>query len=165
MSGRIVLAVAPDTGAEVIETAFTAAAERGVPLLAVRIWHDPDLPVGGWLRPERTTAWDAAHHQARRQLDAALDRGRAAHPDVEVATVVVDDDLVPFLGALSLRAELLVVGRSRRPGREASPVDALVRQAACPVLVVPPGRHSPCTTTARAFPMPQPRGLRCEPRT
>jgi hypothetical protein len=60
-----------------------------------------------------------------------------------VATVVVDDDLVSLLAALSLRAVLLVVGRSRRPGHRASPVDVLVRQAACPVLVVPSDRRPP----------------------
>jgi nucleotide-binding universal stress UspA family protein len=165
MTGRIVLAVAPDTGPEVVDAAFTAATERGVPLLAVRIRHDPDLPVGGWLRYDRVTLWDAAQRQARRELDAALDHARAAHPEVDVATVVVDDDLVPFLAALSLRAELLVVGRSRRPGRQASPVDVVLRQAACSVLVIPPDRHSPCTTMARATSMPRQKGRRCAPRT
>jgi hypothetical protein len=51
--------------------------------------------------------------------------------------------------AFALAAErgsaLLVVGRSARPGHRASPVDPLVRQAACPVLVVPPARRSPIT--------------------
>ena len=141
MSGRIVLAVAPDTAARAVDTAFELAAARGAPLLAVHVWHDPDMPLGGWLQPERTARWDVAHAKARRELDRALDRARATHPDVPVSTVVVDDDLVPFLAALSTRAELLVVGRSTRLGHRASPVDALVRQATCPVLVVPPARR------------------------
>jgi nucleotide-binding universal stress UspA family protein len=139
----VVLAVAPGTPAEVVDAAFDLAAERGAPLLAVSAWHDPNLPLGGWLRPERTARWDAAHHKAGHDLDRALEVAAAAHPTVEVETVVVDDDLVPFLIGLSNRAELLVLGRPTRPGHSASPVDALVRQAACPVLVVPASPRPP----------------------
>ena len=71
------------------------------------------------------------------------ERARVAHPAVHATPLVVDDDLVPFLTALSTRADLLVVGRSMQLGRRASPVDALVREAACPVLVVPPARRAP----------------------
>jgi hypothetical protein len=150
VTDRVVLAVAPDTGEEVVDAAFTSAAERHARLLAVRIRHDPDLPLGGWLHPEQTRQWDAAHDRARSELDTALARARAAHPEVEVTTIVVDDELVPFLAALSTRARLLVVGRSRRPGQQASPVDALVRRAACPVLVVPPvSRPAPAVLASR----------------
>ena len=48
-----------------------------------------------------------------------------------------------FLTALSTRAQLLVAGRSTRLGHRDSPVDALVRQAACPVLIVPPAPRVP----------------------
>lgn len=137
----VLLAVAPGTAERAVDTAFELAAERGLTLIAVRTWHDPDLPLGGWFHPDRTARWDAAHAKARHELDRALERARTAHPAVRVTPVVVADDLVPFLSALSTRAELLVVGRSTRPGHRASPVDALVRQAACPVLVVPPARR------------------------
>ena len=139
-TGRVVLAVSPDTPADAVEVAFNHAAQQGLPLLAVRLWHDPDLSLGGWLRPNRIARWDAAHSDARRELDSALARARVAHPEVEVATVVVDDDPVPFLAALSTRAELLVLGRPSRLG-QASPVDALIHQAACPILVVPRTRR------------------------
>jgi hypothetical protein len=141
--GRIALAVIPGTAAEAVDTAFGLAAEQGVPLLAVRAWHDPDLPLGGWLPPEDTARWDAIHRASRHELDRALAQARAAHPSVAVTTVVVDDDPVPFLAALSTRARLLVLGRSRCTGQQASPVDALIREAACPVLVVPPARRPP----------------------
>lgn len=152
MSGRIVLAVAPDTAARAVDTAFELAAKRGVPLLAVRIWHDPDLPPGGWFDPESTACWDAASAEARSELDRALERAKAAHPAVHVTTVVADDDPVQFLTALSTRAELLVVGRSTRPRHRDSPVDALVRQAACPVLVVPPPWRSSRVPTGALAP-------------
>ena len=147
MTGRIVLAIAPGTAERAVDTAFALAAERGSTLLAVRTWHDPDLPLGGWLRPDGTARWDAAHAKARCELDGALERAKVAHPAVHVTPIVVDDDLVPFLSALSSRADLLVVGRSTQPGYRASPVDALVRQAACPVLVVPPSRRAPNVRT------------------
>jgi nucleotide-binding universal stress UspA family protein len=140
-AGRVVLAVSSDTPAEAVDVAFAQAAERGCPLLAVRTWHDPDLPLGGWLRPDRTARWDAVHRTVCNELDCALESARIAHPTVHVTTLVVDDDVVPFLAALSAHAELLVLGRSRRPRHRASPVDTLVRQAACPVLVVPPARQ------------------------
>jgi hypothetical protein len=104
-TGRIVLAVSPDTPAEAVDAAVDRAAERGLPLLAVRLWHDPHLSLGGWLRPERLARWDAADRKARRVLDNALAQARAAHPEVEVTTVVADDDPVPFLAALSTRAD------------------------------------------------------------
>jgi len=147
MTGRIVLAVAPGTAERAVDTAFALAAERGSDLLAVRTWHDPDLPLGGWLQPDRTAHWDAAHAKARYELDRALERARATHPTVHVTPLVVDDDLVPFLTALSTRADLLVVGRSTQLGRRASPVDTLLRQAACPVLVVPSARRAPNVRT------------------
>jgi nucleotide-binding universal stress UspA family protein len=139
----VVLAVAPDTPTVVIDAGFDLAADRAAPLLAVRAWHDPNLPLGGWLRPERSARWDAAHHNAQHGLDRALEAAATAHPTVEVETAVVDDDLVPFLAALSNRADLLVLGRPARPGPSASPVDSLVRRAACPVLVVPPAPRRP----------------------
>jgi nucleotide-binding universal stress UspA family protein len=134
----IVVAIAPGAATDAVSTAFELAAERGVPVLAVRAWHDPDVPLGGWLRPRGTAAWDALHQKARQELDRAVERAKAAHPEVEVGAVVVDDDPVPFLAALTGQAELLVLGRPRRLAQHVSPVDALVRQAACPVLIVPP---------------------------
>ena len=79
----VVLAVTPRTPAEVVDAAFDLAAERGAPLLAVRAWHDPNLPLGGWLRPERNGRWDAAHHKARHELDHALEAATTAHATVE----------------------------------------------------------------------------------
>jgi hypothetical protein len=141
-AGCIVVALAPGTPADAIDTAFALAAERGVPILAVRAWYDPGVPLGGWLHPHGTARWDALRTKARDELDSAVEHAKVAHPTVEVETVVVDDDLVPFLAALSARTDLLVLGRPRCTGQQASPVDALIRQAACPVLVVPPNRRN-----------------------
>jgi hypothetical protein len=98
---RVVVAVAPGTSTDAVGTAFELAAERGISVLAVRAWHDPDVPLGGWLRPHGTAQWDALHQKAREELDRAVEHAKAAHPAVEVEMVVVDDDPVPFLAALS----------------------------------------------------------------
>src|SRR5689334_14957510 len=130
----VVLVVTPGACGEVVDAAFRAARERGVPLFAVYVWHDPELPLGGWLRSDRIAGWDAAAERARRELDGALRSIRGVHPDVEVTTVVVDDEPEQFLAALSTRAQLLVVGR---PTGTDLPVDALLERVACPVLVLP----------------------------
>ena len=150
---RIVVALAPGASTDAVDTAFDLATERGLPLLAVRAWHDLDVPLGGWLRPHGTAQWDALHQKAGDELERAVEHARTTHPAVDVTSVVVDDDPVPFLAALSTRAELLVLGRPRRIDRRVSPVDALVRQAACPVLIVPPARQRssrPAATLAMA---------------
>lgn len=146
--GRIVVAVAPGASTDAVDTAFELAAERGLPVLAVRAWHDPDVPLGGWLRPHGTMQWDALQQKAHDELDRAVQHASAAHPAVEVGTVVIDDDPVPFLIALTARADLLVLGRPRHSARHTSPVDTIVRQAACPVLIVPPVEPLPTTSTS-----------------
>lgn len=150
----IVVAAAPGTATAAVDVAFELAAERGVPVVAVRAWHDPDVPLGGWLRPHGTSSWDALLQKAREELGRAVEHAKTVHPEVEVRAVVVDDDPVAFLAALTTRAELLVLGRPRRRGQQVSPVDALVRQAACPVLVVPPVQPS---SSARSAPVPPPK--------
>ena len=139
--GHIVVAVVPGQSMDVVDTAFELAAERGLAVLAVRASDDPEVPLGGWLRPHGTALRDTLRDKARTELDRAVEQATVAHSAVQVRTVVVDDDLVPSLVALSARAALLVLGRPRRAEQRASPVDALVRQAVCPVLVVPPTRR------------------------
>jgi Universal stress protein family len=150
--GHIVVAVVPGQSVDVVDTALDLAAERGLAVLAVRASDDPDVPSGGWLRPHGTALWDTLRRKARVELDRAVEQAHVTHPAVQVGTVVVDDDLVRSLVALSAGAALLVLGRPRHPEQHASPVDVLVRQAACPVLVVPPTR--PAREPARASSQP-----------
>jgi hypothetical protein len=139
--GHIVVAAVPGQSMEVLETAFDLAAERGLAVLAVRASPDPDVPLGGWVRPHGTATWDTLRNKARIELDRAVEHANVTHPAVPVRTLVVNDDLVQSLVALSARAALLVVGRPHRSEQQASAVDALVRRAVCPVLVVPPTRR------------------------
>ncbi|MHA6794285.1 universal stress protein [Pseudonocardia bannensis] len=138
--GPVVLGAAPWTGDEVFDTAFRAAADRGVPLQPVRAWTDPRIDLGRLL-PSRLARWDAAEQRARRELEIALSAWTVAYPAVEVQPLVVNDRPAEFLLALSHRAQLLVLGRSERgtllSGITGSPVEELARQAHCPVMIVP----------------------------
>ncbi len=135
----VVVGVAPWTDDQVIDLAFRAAAERRVRLIAVRTWDDPAIDLAR-LRPERIARWDRAENRAREDLEMALSARRIVHPEVPVQTIVAQDRADDLLLALSVKAQLMVVGRSERgtllAGLAGSPVDALLRGAACPVAVV-----------------------------
>jgi nucleotide-binding universal stress UspA family protein len=137
----VVLGAAPWTTEPVLELAFQEAADRKATLHTVRVWSEPRLDLG-WLRPDRIAEWDTAEERARRDLEHALSAWTLIHPEVPVETTVVQDHRpADLLLALSHRAQLVVIGRSARGALlttiAGSPVDALLRSAACPVLVVP----------------------------
>ena len=140
VNGPVVLGAAPWTAEGVIELAFQTASDRKAPLRAVRVWSEPRIDVG-WLRPDRIAERHSAEERARRELELALSGWTIAHPDVPVEMTVVQDHPTEFLLRLSHRAQLLVLGRSARgallAGIAGSPVDTLLRSAACPVMVVP----------------------------
>jgi nucleotide-binding universal stress UspA family protein len=138
--GPVALGVAPWTGEEVIDLAFTEAALLHAPLFAVRTWSDPRLSLAT-LRSDRLVRWDRANERARRELELALSAWAVIHPEVQVETAVMQDNTADFLLSLTRRSRLLVLGRSTRgallAGIAGSPVDGLLRSARCPVLVVP----------------------------
>jgi nucleotide-binding universal stress UspA family protein len=138
---RVVLLVGPAPGRPTVEAAFRAAARRGARLLAVRVCHQPSVELGGWLPPTRLAQWDAVAEQLRRELDSALPRCRMDFPRLAVTAMVVDDDPLQFLEALSHRAALIVLGHPTN-GRARSTdfsTSVLARHARCPVMVVPVG--------------------------
>jgi nucleotide-binding universal stress UspA family protein len=140
--GGVVLGAAPWTEEPVYEAAFRIAEQRGSRLTAARVWHLDAVSLLG-SSPAQLRAWDRAYERSREALDADLAAWRLAFPEVDVRTVLADDEPVAFLGALGARAELLVLGGSARFTRLArlapSASSILARSAGCPVLVVPPG--------------------------
>ena len=82
---------------------------------------------------------------ARAQLDAAVARSTAAHPDVKVSTTVAE--AVPTLALVEAarHAELLVVGRSGHGALERAALgsvsDYCVRHASCPVALIGTSRE------------------------
>jgi nucleotide-binding universal stress UspA family protein len=144
--GPVVVGVAPWTSGDTVELAFDEAARRRVGLVAVRAWDEPAVDLGR-RRPDRIAEWDRASRHARHELEWALSAQRIVHPDVPVELVVARDDPAGLLVALSARARLVVLGRSGRgallTGLAGSPVRDLLRDAGCPVVVVPAGGPRP----------------------
>ena len=108
------------------------------------------------------------YERNREALDTDLSAWRAAYPDVDVRTVLADDDPAAFLGALAARAELLVIGGSARFARLArlapSASSIIAASAGCPVLVVPARVAAPprAGITGRGRPAPRAAVLNCE---
>jgi nucleotide-binding universal stress UspA family protein len=133
--GPVVLALAPRTSDEAVDAAFDAAEQRGAPLLAVRVRHPAPAPAS---RDGQAEAVD----DERREWWERLAAWRITHPGVPVELHVAQGDPALALVDVSLRARLLVLGRSGR-GRvlasvATSPVAPVTLRARCPVLVVPP---------------------------
>jgi len=140
--GPVVLAVsAGDPVTATIACAYEEAALSGSRLVAVHVWTHPT----GRDRPPVTnvTAEYAADRQeAERHLAEALAGWRSIYPDVEVERLVLHDlDVAYTLQRASRRGRLLVAGMGSN-GRLAEMLYgslglAMVRQAECPVLLVP----------------------------
>jgi hypothetical protein len=139
--GPVVVGVAPWTAEGTVELAFAAAAARRATLVAVRAFGADQAVDLGLLRPDRIAGWDRAQQRARAELEMAVSAERFVHPEVAAQLVVAQDGPADLLLTLSTRAQLLVLGRSERgvllTGLAGSPVDALLRAARCPTIVVP----------------------------
>jgi nucleotide-binding universal stress UspA family protein len=139
-SAPVLLGVAPWTAEVVIDLAFDEAELRETALDAVRIWFDTDVDLG--VPSDRNLArFDAECERAGHELDHALSAWSPLHPRVDVRRLVIEDRTVPALVAFSHRAQLLVLGRSAHGldegHRLGSPLESLIANARCPVLVVP----------------------------
>jgi nucleotide-binding universal stress UspA family protein len=121
--------------------ALRAAHLRGVRLLAVHAWQPPRPQ---W--PHRTAPVPGSYEDlqalSRQVLDAALDRWRAAFPDVPVEPRLLPGEPAPTLLATAARAGLLVVGAGTARGLTPSVPRAVLDLARCPVAVVHPHRHA-----------------------
>ncbi|MET8145714.1 universal stress protein [Sphaerisporangium sp. NPDC005288] len=113
----------PGSGEEALRFAFAEAALRQVELVVVHLGNGPG---GGNQGPP----------------PAACHRWRELHPEVKVSEPVVSGEAVDVLAEASARAELLVVGSRGRgvlTGLVLGSVShALLYQALCPVVVLPP---------------------------
>ena len=84
---------------------------------------------------------DRATERVRRDLDLALSAWTVIYPTVRVERIVAQDHATALLRELSVRAQLLVLGRSGRGALlglvVGSPAVDLLGRARCPLLVVP----------------------------
>jgi nucleotide-binding universal stress UspA family protein len=133
------MAPAPDA----LIAGATLAREIGGRLRVVAVADTAGAPAGkGRAALSRGTVRDKARRSATEQgLDTAL---AGLPPGVPALAEVRDGETVEELLEVTREADLLVLGsRGRGPVRRlvlGSVCDAIVRVAACPVLIVPPGR-------------------------
>jgi nucleotide-binding universal stress UspA family protein len=123
--GPVVLGLAgTDTDAQAIEFAFDHAAQHGSELLAIHGQH---------------------HSRPAELLEGVLTPWRQRYPSVGVRTEVVTGRPAQALVERSAGARLLVVGshahNAARRALMGSISHAMLYHAACPVAVVPAGRH------------------------
>jgi len=138
MRGRVVLGVGEDPEhSAAVRFAFEEAAERRVPLEAVRAWRCP----GYETTDHPLMAGEPARlHEERavRILDAAL---RDAPEGVELRRRTAEGSARKVLLDASADADLLVVGAQRRHGHLGLQIGrvahAVLHHSSCPVAVVP----------------------------
>jgi len=137
-NGPVVLGVVPWTAEIVLDSAFREAVMRGVPVEAVRVWSKPADDA----RPHPTDEpVEAATGRLHRELLLALSFCMDRYPSVDVRPVLLEGDVVLELREYAKRAQLLVLGRSVRDlnlaRRTGSPIEGLIRDTRCPVVVIP----------------------------
>lgn len=127
---------------EVVEFAFTEAAQRGVHLVAVRAWHPPAPP---WRSDVRPMVADVAELETAERLDLteALLPWRDKFPDVPVRQRVLPTGAAAALVNAAAEAQLVVVGAHHRAAEGlwlGSVCQQVLHHAPSPVAVVRPSR-------------------------
>ncbi|MDT4994097.1 MAG: hypothetical protein QOH97_3989 [Actinoplanes sp.] len=152
--GPVVLAVSGRLSSATTACAFEEAAMSGGRLVAVYVWTRPDDRAD--TRLTAAAGHVAERQQAERHLAEALAGCTRDYPDVAVERLALHDlDVAYTLERASRRGRLLIAGMGSN-GRFAellygSPGLTLVRQAVCPVLLVPSDwRHQAAGTSHAA---------------
>lgn len=120
-----------------LEAAFEAAVLHGLGVRLVYAWR-LDSEYDELIVRRVGADWETRVHE---ELNLAVEPFTGKHPDVPVSVRALHDWPADALMRLSRRSELVVVGRhgSRRraPQRIGSIARTLLREAACPTMVVP----------------------------
>jgi nucleotide-binding universal stress UspA family protein len=129
--------------------AVSEAARTASAVDVVAVWHW--RPVFGSVIAGTTA--ESLREWTERVVDEMVADARAAHPEVPVTATVVEGDAVDVLTHAALDGDLIVLG-SHRHGRVPhtvldSTVDACVRRARCPVVVVPAALRERAPARAR----------------
>ena len=130
-----------DASADPLTFAFEEASLRKADLIAVHAWHIPLAAISraGSPSPMPDLATTAA--EAARRLAGLLGNCRKKYPDVQGSQYVVRDRPSWVLVGLSIRTDLLVIGRhASQPGLPGpgSVAHAVLNRALGPVAVIPP---------------------------
>ncbi|MFD7782084.1 universal stress protein [Streptomyces nojiriensis] len=130
-----------EESAEVLRTAFEAAAARKAPLRAVRAWSLPPVygysPGSMWIADQ----FGGLEQYEKAALEQALEPWRLRFPEVDVVEHVERGSAGHVLLTASSDAQLLVVGRKVRESSMGAHIGsvahAVLHHSACPVAVVP----------------------------
>ncbi|MFJ5228421.1 universal stress protein [Kitasatospora sp. NPDC088391] len=137
-SPEIVVGVADESSAAVLEFACAEAERRGARVRAVHGWElIPFWTAAGWMPPQADSALREA--DVRAALEKAVAPARAAHPGVDLVTETRIGGAAHALVGAAAHADLVVVGRrEHRPAPRLGPVaHAAVHHCTAPVVVVP----------------------------
>lgn len=159
VGGHGVVAVgirSPKHAHALLQRGFELAAERGA---SVRFVHAWDLPPGHEALAATKQERDEISHRADLVLRRSLPQLMAAYPEVGCHITVVYGSPARVLAHVSRTSDLLVLAR-RVHAFPRSYIGgfarAVLRHAACPVMIVPPGHGAPS-------PAPRPRSETPEP--
>ena len=153
---RVVCAVDfSDVSRRALDHAVAVARWYGARLTAVYVQPMPAMVSAPLLVPapiEGAVLSAADRHSLQRQLEGLLPP-RAA--DLAVECRIVEGDIAAAIAAEAASADLLVIGTHGRSGFQhlllGSVAERLLRQAPCPLLVVPPGAPDATGTVPRLF--------------
>jgi nucleotide-binding universal stress UspA family protein len=125
--------------ADVLDTAFEAAAARGSGLTIVRSYLPP-LPLWMARVPAGDLPTPTADAEERARVDELLAPWREKYPDVPVGVVVTHQGIAAVLVAASARAQLVIVGSRGRGVVSGTLLGStglqLLHHAECPVYIV-----------------------------
>ena len=129
-----------DASADPLTFAFEEASLRKAGLIAVHAWHIPLAAISRAGSPSPMPDLAASVAEAARRLAGLLDNWRKKYPDVPGSQFVVRDRPSWVLVGLSIRTDLVVIGRhASQPGLPGpgSVAHAVLNRAPGPVAVVP----------------------------
>ncbi|MBZ5740632.1 universal stress protein [Nocardioides mangrovi] len=140
----------PERSRDVLATALDAAQRRGARLVVLAAWW---RPLGAERTPLTQVTDPARSARLRREVEAALEDLRPGADGVDVTVDIRRARPGEALIEASREASLLVLGRHATlvaSGSHLGPVArAVVREAACPVLLAAPARHHWVSAAAR----------------
>ena len=129
-----------DASAEPLTFAFEEASLRQADLIAVHAWLIPQAAISRADSPSPVPDLAATAAEAARRLAGLLDNWRDMYPEVQVSQYVVRDRPSWVLVGLSIRTDLVVIGRhASQPGLPGpdSVAHAILNRAPGSVAVVP----------------------------
>ena len=139
----------PHHAVELLESAFTLARSRGAELMVLHAWKLPSVYDDIVTSRVEATQWKV---EQRAVIETVLAQIQPSYPEVKVSIEVVHDRPAHALTEASRDSDRLFIMRPVHGGylhHLGSTARALLREAHCPVEVIPPAATSGETATSR----------------